>query len=756
VTNGSRTPTEQTGRFRAGRRLQRRVSAALVAASLAATGIAAVPAAAAPGELDTSFNGSGIALTDFNPQREDQGLAMALQKDGKIVVVGTTDVDTTPVPPTGDLSVPTKYEWALMRDNADGGLDGSFGTGGKVRTAFGALRDTAFAVAIQADGMIVVGGNTFTAAGKAEFALARYKSDGGLDPNFGTNGKTQTPISGNVDGIKAIAIQADGKIVAAGISNCLGTGEGPTECTAADTIVARYRSDGTLDSSFSGDGKARVELGGGDAAQAVAIQSDGGIVVAGNAIGDSSDFMAARFKPDGSLDTSFSGDGKVTTAFNPGQTDLGRDVALQPDGRIVVGGVAANLSGTCPGPACVLDENFALVRYNFDGSLDSGFGTGGKILTQFTPGQPEAVEALTLLADGRIIAAGRSRNPASPFARRVSVARYTAAGTPDTTFGTNGLVTTAATADNNEASSVAIQADGKIVVAGYAGIPGTRIDKAFIVVRYQGDGTPPLIDPGSGTTTPPSGTDNGYWLAASDGGIFSYGKASFYGSTGNIKLAKPIVGMSPTRSGKGYWLVASDGGIFSYGDAAFHGSTGDIRLNKPIVGMSPTPSGKGYWLVASDGGIFAYGDADFYGSTGNISLVRPIVTMVATPSGKGYWLVASDGGIFAYGDARFFGSTGDIRLNKPIVGMAATRSGAGYWMVASDGGIFAYGDAAFHGSTGNIKLVQPIVGMTATKSGGGYYMVASDGGIFAYGDAKFLGSTGNIKLNKPIIGMAAI
>ena len=116
--------------------------------------------------------------------------------------------------------------------------------------------------------------------------------------------------------------------------------------------------------------------------------------------------------------------------------------------------------------------------------------------------------------------------------------------------------------------------------------------------------------------------------------------------------------MTPTPDGKGYWLVASDGGIFSYGDAPFYGSTGSIALNKPIVGMAATPDGKGYWLVASDGGIFSYGDAAFYGSTGAIHLAKPIVGMAATPDGKGYWMVAADGGIFNFGDA------GVLRLRR--------------------------------------------------------------------------------------------
>ncbi len=246
----------------------------------------------------------------------------------------------------------------------------------------------------------------------------------------------------------------------------------------------------------------------------------------------------------------------------------------------------------------------------------------------------------------------------------------------------------------------------------------------------------------------------GYRLVASDGGVFAYGDAGFYGSTGALTLNRPIVGMATTQDGKGYWLVASDGGVFAYGDAGFYGSTGALTLNKPIVGMATTQDGKGYWLVASDGGVFAYGDAGFYGSTGALTLNRPIVGMATTQDGKGYWLVASDGGVFAYGDAGFYGSTGALTLNRPIVGMATTQDGKGYWLVASDGGVFAYGDAGFYGSTGALTLNKPIVGMATTQDGKGYWLVASDGGVFAYGDAGFYGSTGALTLNKPIVGMA--
>jgi len=272
--------------------------------------------------------------------------------------------------------------------------------------------------------------------------------------------------------------------------------------------------------------------------------------------------------------------------------------------------------------------------------------------------------------------------------------------------------------------------------------PGNFV--ADVVMTGPGGSMPSVL-------TPPVWLNPGYRMVASDGGIFSFGNAPFYGSTGGWTLNAPVVGMATAPTG--YWMVASDGGIFAF-NAPFLGSMGGQPLNRHIVGMAPTPSGNGYWLVASDGGIFSFGDARFMGSTGGHPLNQPIVGMAPTPSGNGYWLVASDGGIFAFGDAGFFGSMGGQPLNRPVLGMAPTPTGGGYWMVASDGGIFTFGDAAFLGSTGGQPLNQPIVGMAPAHSGLGYWLVASDGGIFTFGDAGFFGSMGGTPLNRPVLGMA--
>jgi len=231
----------------------------------------------------------------------------------------------------------------------------------------------------------------------------------------------------------------------------------------------------------------------------------------------------------------------------------------------------------------------------------------------------------------------------------------------------------------------------------------------------------------------------GYWIAASNGGVFAFGDAGYFGSMGGQALNAPIVSLAATPDGGGYWLVAADGGVFAFGDAHSYGSMGGRALNAPIVGMAATADGQGYWLVASDGGIFNFGDAHFDGSMGGHPLNRPIVGLAATADGQGYWLVASDGGIFSFGNATFMGSMGGRPLNQPIVGMARASSGSGYWLVASDGGIFSFGNAPFYGSTGAIALNQPIVGMGAVPSGG-YWLTAADGGVFSFGAAAFHGS----------------
>jgi lysophospholipase L1-like esterase len=182
---------------------------------------------------------------------------------------------------------------------------------------------------------------------------------------------------------------------------------------------------------------------------------------------------------------------------------------------------------------------------------------------------------------------------------------------------------------------------------------GTPVIESF-------DGSQPRVDASAALNESPSTmaasrSSARVWFATPDGRVEPGRGTPSYGSLASPPRA-PIVGMSATSSGQGYWLVAADGGVFSFGDASFYGSTGGLRLNQPIVAMSATPSGRGYWLLAADGGVFSFGDASFYGSTGSLRLNQPVVGMSATPSGRGYWFVAADGGVFSFGDARYYGS----------------------------------------------------------------------------------------------------
>jgi hypothetical protein len=201
-----------------------------------------------------------------------------------------------------------------------------------------------------------------------------------------------------------------------------------------------------------------------------------------------------------------------------------------------------------------------------------------------------------------------------------------------------------------------------------------------------------------GTVIAPNDDSRNAWVADSVGHVFgesdlSGPPANNFGDASGLPLNKPVVGMTPTSDGQGYWLVASDGGIFDYGDAGFFGSAGSIHLNQPIVGMSVSPGGQGYTLVASDGGVFNYGDSQFYGSLPGVLkpgqvLNSPIEGIVNTPDGGGYWMVAADGGIFTFGDAPFLGSLGSEHLASPIAGMFA--NGNGYTLVAQDGTLYPF------------------------------------------------------------------
>ncbi|MER6314999.1 calcium-binding protein [Streptomyces sp. NPDC001581] len=399
----------------------------------AATGLAFVltlpgAALAAPGDLDPTFDGDGRVVTDFAGY--DESRDMVVQADGKIVTVGLNS------PPQGGAA-----DFAVARYTTDGSLDTSFSGDGLVLSDLrGDGEDVANGVAVQPDGKIVVVGSSASPDSAGLFTVVRYRSDGSLDTGFDGDGVVLTDFgTGGPQEAFAVTVQADGGILAVGMSG-------------TEVAVARYHADGSLDASFDGDGKATTAFAGGAAtAFDVTTQADGRIVIAGRAgynyPANASDFALARYHADGSLDPSFDGDGRVTTAF--AEADVAGGVKVQTDGKIVAAGSSA--------------FDFALARYHPDGTLDSGFDGDGKVTTDFGTGTLDGSSDLVLQPDGKIVAAGISR---SDFA----VARYHVNGTLDSGFGTGGKVTTDVYFGFfDTASAVALQPDGKIVAAGNTG-----------------------------------------------------------------------------------------------------------------------------------------------------------------------------------------------------------------------------------------------------------------------------------------------
>jgi uncharacterized delta-60 repeat protein len=360
---------------------------------------------------------------------------------------------------------------ALMScvEAAAGDLDPTFGLGGKVTTDFFGNVDFANAVAVQPDGKIVAAGQA-SFPGQSVYGLARYNSDGSLDSTFGSGGLVTTAF-GQFSAADAVVLQPDGKIVAAGSASSGGFG------------LARYNSDGSLDSTFGVGGRVTTDFfGGGDAANAVVLQPDGKIIAAGAAFTGQTVYGLARYNSDGSLDPTFGSGGLVTTAF--GQFDIATAVVLQPDGKIVAAGRG--------GP------DFTLARYNSDGSLDSTFGVGGRVTTDFF-GNEDGAWAMALQPDGKIVAAGFATRSGEDI--DFALARYNSDGSLDPTFGLGGKVTTDFFGFADPALAVVLQPDGKIVAAGQAAHfpqfpPPPPPGNVFGLARYNSDGS---LDPTFGS-----------------------------------------------------------------------------------------------------------------------------------------------------------------------------------------------------------------------------------------------------------------
>ncbi len=412
-------------------------------------------------EAPTFTTGAGTGKVTTNVSSFwDGASATLIQPDGKIVIAGSLNNGSTTEP-------------YVARYNADGTLDPGFGPAGNGVFAFSIQpsNDGLYAMALQSDGKILVAGYAHNGLNN-DFAVVRLNTNGTLDTSFDSDGIRLIDIAGGDDTARGIAVQSDGKIVVAGVAAVAGNN---------DFAVVRLNADGSLDTTFDTDGKVTTAIGAGaDEARGLAIQTGGKIVLAGYSHnGTNEDVALVRYNTDGSLDTSFDSDGKRTVAVGSGY-DTANAVALQSDGKIVVAGDSLIL-GT---------PDFTVMRFNADGSLDTSFDSDG-IATTAVGGSSDYSRALVIQSDGRIVVVGESFNGSN---NDIAVVRYNSDGSLDTTFDSDGKLTTAIGSSIDTASGVAVQSDGKIVAAGYA----TFADAYTALVRYNANGS---LDTSFGATS---------------------------------------------------------------------------------------------------------------------------------------------------------------------------------------------------------------------------------------------------------------
>ena len=457
------------------------------------------------GALDTTFDSDGMVTTAVG-SGSSYANSVAIQSDGKIVAMGQA------------YDEESNQAFAVVRYDTYGALDTTFDSDGMVTTAIG---DAAieYSGTIDSNGKIVVGGYSLNGS-VPNFAIVRYKTDGSLDTDFDTDGIVTTVIGSSYSYVYGVAIDSNGKIVAAGY----GTNGSNSNI---DFYLVRYDTDGSLDTGFDTDGIVNTDFGSkiyDTSIRSTAIQqSDGKIVVAGTGVsGSENDFVLARYNADGSLDGNFGG-GFVITPIDSWAEAYA--VAVQDDGKIVAAGKSNNGG----------DYDIAVVRYNFDGTLDDTFGGDGIVTTQIGGGgDQEQANAVAIDYNGKIIIAGKQNDGSKD---NFVLVRYNDDGSLDTSFDTDGIVSTAIGSDDDQAYSVTIDSDGKIIVAGTS---DTTPASDFAVARYNDDGSLDTTFSGDGlvTTDVGEGSADFFSVAIQDDDKIVAAGRSFISGHGNFTIVR--------------------------------------------------------------------------------------------------------------------------------------------------------------------------------------------------------------------------
>lgn len=612
---------------------------------------------AAPGDLDTSFGNGGKVITDLGAG--DLSRTILVQPDGKILALGqkSQNVEITFI--------------TLTRYNSNGSLDTTFGSNGTTSLHVG-FSTFPSGMILQPDGKIVVAytvQHSLFLLSMRDFGVARFESNGSFDSSFGSGGTVLTDFAGEEDLPRSVALQPDGKIVVVGgvkISNVSKFG------------MARYNTNGSMDTSFDSDGLATPDTGSGGFLTKIVVQPDGKILVGGRAGSTNADFMLARYNADGSPDNTFGTNGRVNTDF-AGLEDMALDLRLLANGKIIACGYATTN----------LAQDLALARYNSDGTLDTSFGTNGKVTTDFFGGNDNAA-SMAIQSNGKIILAGVATNNGN---QDFAIARYNSNGSLDPSFSQDGKQTTAFL-DTESASSVALQPDGKIVALGYTW--SSAIGDNLALARYFA--APSVIcdfDGDAKTDVSVFRPNGGIWYSLNSSNN-SFNGRPWGGATDKLTPAdfdgdgKTDLGVFHPENGN--WLIINSNNnsvrVEQFGvsediprPADYDGDTkADIAVFRPSTGTWYIQrSTQGFMAVnfGAQNDIPLVGDYDGDGKA-DIGIYRPT-------GGSGnaeWWLLRSTAGLFAAP----FGSATD----KPVPGdytgdrktdVAFFRPSTGEWFV---------------------------------------------------------------------------
>ena len=604
-------------------------------------------ARAGDGDLDPTFGSSGKVITDFSA-RNDIAQAVAIQPDGKIVVVGQSGVDTV-------------FHSALARYNPDGSLDATFGASGKVLVTLDAAGDLLSAVAILPSGKIIAAGALNQNNANVGFVVARFNANGSLDTSFGNAGRTITTFGDPAAQANALIVQSDGKIVLIGHS-----GAGPYS-ELNDFALVRYDSEGSLDSSFGNGGKVRTHFDGefntGSRAMDAILQADGKIIAVGHYKNEGARrrFALARYLPNGDLDSTFGAGGMVTTQL--GDFDAyGMTGVLMANGKIAVGGFKDARR----------NNDFALARYNADGSLDSTFGGTGSIINDLFGSSDDVVYSLLALPDGKLVATGHTGDYPN---FRFGLARYNQNGVFDLSFGTAGKVLTDFGGISSRSFASALQSDGKIVLAGYsvAALGSPDLSNNFAVARYVASAAltrAPFDFDGDHKTDigvfRPAGGE--WWINRSSNGVTT---VTQFGASADTLAPADYTGDGKTdisfwRPSTGEWYVlrSDDNTFYSY----LFGTTGDTPApaDYDADGKADAavfrPSSGSWFIQRSSGGT----TIEHFGSPGDVPVAADYDgdgrtdLAIYRPANGQWWINRSTGSVIAFA----FGNSSD----RPVIG----------------------------------------------------------------------------------------